>query len=63
MLTAEEYRVEAEACLKLASETDQAYARAALLELAEKYLDMAEQLVTDQPRLKGGAWSPVHYYP
>ena len=48
MLTAEEYRVEAEACLKLASETDQAYARAALLELAEKYLDMAEQLVTDQ---------------
>jgi hypothetical protein len=49
MLTPEEYRVEVEACLKtetclkLASGADQAYARAALLELAEKYLRMAEQ--------------------
>jgi hypothetical protein len=45
MLTPGEYRVEVEACLKaetclkLASGADQAYARAALLELAENVLE------------------------
>ena len=40
MLTPEEYRIEAEACLKLAQ---QVYARTALLELAADYMALAEQ--------------------
>ena len=43
MLTPEEYRIEAEACLKLARETQQVYARTALLELAADYVALAEQ--------------------
>jgi hypothetical protein len=42
MLTPEEYRIEAEACLKLASETQQVYARTALLEMAADYMALAE---------------------
>ena len=38
MLTPEEYRIEAEACLKLARETQQVYASTALLELAADYM-------------------------
>lgn len=43
MLTPEEFRIEAEACLKLARETQQVYARTALLELAADYMALAEQ--------------------
>jgi hypothetical protein len=43
MLTPEEYRIEAEACLKLARETEQVYAKVALLELATDYMSLAEQ--------------------
>jgi hypothetical protein len=52
----EGYRAEVEACLKaeiclkLAGGADQAYARAALLELAEEYLDLAEQLAAKAAR-------------
>ena len=43
MPTRKEYRAEAEACLKLSSETELVYAKQALLELAEHYKAMAEQ--------------------
>ena len=46
MLTPEEYRIEAEACLKLARETQQVYARTALLELAADYMALADQQAT-----------------
>ncbi len=44
MLTPKECRQHAEECLKLASETRQAYARVALLELAAEFHEIAEQL-------------------
>jgi hypothetical protein len=56
MLTSEEDQAEVEACLraeiclKLASWADQAYARVALLELAEEYLDLAERLAAKAAR-------------
>ena len=46
MLTPEEYRIEGEACLKLARETQQVYARMALLELAADYMALADQQAT-----------------
>ena len=50
MLTPEEYRIEAEACLKLARETQQVYARTALLELAADYMALAEAKVQKADR-------------
>ena len=55
MLVSEAHRVEvdaclkAETCLKFATLTNQAYVREALLELAEKYLEIAEQPAAGRP--------------
>jgi hypothetical protein len=52
MPTLMEYLYRAEACLRLAEDTDQAYARDALLELAAKFQATAVQLELDAARRK-----------
>jgi hypothetical protein len=47
MPTSREYLYSAEECLRLAEDTDQAYARDALLELAVKFQAIAVQLELD----------------
>jgi hypothetical protein len=44
MNTPKEYRQQADDCLKLASETTQAYAKTALVELASEFLETADKI-------------------
>jgi hypothetical protein len=52
MPTSREYRHRAEECLKLANETQEIYARMALLELAGDFRAMAQQLELRARRTK-----------
>ena len=47
MLNAKEFRKNAEDCLKLAHETNEIYAKMALIELATEFRAMAEHLERD----------------
>ena len=52
MPTVKEYRYNAEACLKLAGETCEIYVRAALIELAQEFRALAQQLERDSAAAK-----------
>jgi hypothetical protein len=60
MPTAKECRNNAEFCLKLAHETKELYARAALFELASEFRMMARQLDHEQRELTVRTASPIH---
>lgn len=52
MPTPQEYRKNAEDCLRLAHETGELYARMALIELATEFRVMAEHLEREEKRRK-----------
>lgn len=54
MPTPEECRHNAETCLKLASQTEEIYARLALIELADEFRAMAEYLDRGNEHYRSG---------
>ena len=52
MLTAKEYRQQAQDCLKLAKQAKKLYAKVAMTELAEKFNGVAEKLERNHPLRK-----------